>query len=84
VQCSDNYCKGYDGIGDVPGLHMSIDIFCLLGGGEGRGDQSLKEREAGRPRAGCTTGCTSLFRNGYNLCGGGDSDQDGSMEVDFH
>ena len=21
---------------------------------------------------------------GYNLCGGGDSDQDGSMEVDFH
>jgi hypothetical protein len=26
-------------------------------------DQTLKEREAGRPRAGCTTGCTSLFRN---------------------
>jgi hypothetical protein len=21
---------------------------------------------------------------GYNLCGGGDSDQDGSMEMDFH
>jgi hypothetical protein len=21
---------------------------------------------------------------GYNLCGGGDSDRDGSMEMDFH
>jgi hypothetical protein len=58
------WCVRYSdkGYGDVPGLHMSID-FARLAGGEGRGDQSLKEREAGRPRAGCTTGSTSLFRN---------------------
>jgi hypothetical protein len=27
--------KGYDGIGDVPGLPMSVDFACLARGGEG-------------------------------------------------
>jgi hypothetical protein len=41
--------RGHDGMGDVPGLHMSIGFACLAGGGEGG---SVAEGAGGREAPG--------------------------------